>query len=96
MTFDALKSVEELQEAGIPEPHAKAQVRLLQEVIESDLATKRDLEELRESMAHDLNELRQATKLDLKELELRLTIKLGSIVVVVIGLLVALSRLKIL
>lgn len=33
-------------------------------------------------------------KLDLKELELRLTIKLGSIVVVVIGLLVALSRLK--
>ena len=31
----------------------------------------------------------------LKELELRLTIKLGAIVVVVIGLLVALSRLKI-
>ncbi len=96
MTFDALKSVEGLQEAGIPEPHAKAQVRLLQEVIESDLATKRDLEELRKAMAHDLNELRQATKLDLKELELRLTIKLGSIVVVVIGLLVALSKLKIL
>lgn len=72
MVFDALKSVEELREAGVPEAHAKAQIRILQGVIESDLATKRDL----------------------KELELRLTIKLGSIVVVVIGLLVALSRLK--
>ena len=96
MVFDALKSVEELQEVGIPEAHAKAQIRILQGVIESDLATKRDLEELRKATTHALNELRQATKLDLKELELRLTIKLGSIVVVVIGLLVALSRLKLL
>ncbi len=46
---------------------------ILQEIIESDLATKRDL----------------------KELELRLIIKLGSIVVVVIGLLVALSKLNV-
>ena len=59
MIFDALKSVEELQDAGIPEAHAKAQIRILQGVIESDLATKRDLEELRKATAHDLNELRQ-------------------------------------
>ena len=73
MVFDALKSVEELQEVGIPEIQAKAQIRILQEIIESNLATKRDL----------------------KELELRLIIKLGSIVVVVIGLPVALSKLNV-
>ena len=95
MVFDALKSVDELQEAGIPEAHAKAQIRILQGVIESDLATKRDLEELRKATAHDLNELRQATKLDLKELELRLTIKLGAIMMAAIGLTVVLLKLKI-
>ena len=47
MIFDALKSVEELQDAGIPTAHAKAPIRILQGVIESDLATKRDLEELK-------------------------------------------------
>lgn len=46
MAFDALKSVEELQGAGVPEIQAKAQIRILQEIVESDLATKRDLKEL--------------------------------------------------
>ena len=47
MVFDTLKSVEELQEAGIPENQAKAQVRVFQRIIESDLATKRDMEKKR-------------------------------------------------
>ena len=46
MVFDTLKSVEELQEAGIPEDQAKAQVRVFQRIIESDLATKRDVKGL--------------------------------------------------
>ena len=45
MVFDTLKSVEELQEAGIPENQAKAQVRVFQRIIESDLATKRDIKD---------------------------------------------------
>ena len=61
MVFDTLKSVEELQEAGIPEDQAKAQVRVFQRIIESDLATKRDVN------------LRQ----DMREMECRLTIKFG-------------------
>lgn len=96
MAFNALKSVEELQAAGVPEIQAKAQIRILQEIVESDLATKRDIEELQLATKRDIEELKLATKRDLKELELRLTIKLGSIVVVVIGLLVALSRLNVL
>lgn len=43
MVFDALKYVEDLRHAGIADEHAKAQILVLQEVVESDLATKRDL-----------------------------------------------------
>ena len=50
MVFDTLKSVEELQEAGIPEDQAKAQVRVFQRIIESDLATKRDIKDLQQEM----------------------------------------------
>ena len=46
MKFNALKYVEELEKAGVPEAHAKAQVRLLSDIVESDLATKRDIKEL--------------------------------------------------
>ncbi len=46
MSFNALKYVEELEQAGFTDEQAKAQIRVLQEVVESDLATKRDLREL--------------------------------------------------
>ncbi len=70
MVFDTLKSVEELQEAGIPEDQAKAQVRVFQRIIESDLATKRDIKDLQQEM---------------REMEYRLTIKTGLMLVASTG-----------
>lgn len=74
MVFDTLKSVEELQEAGIPEGQAKAQVRVFQRIIESDLATKRDMKELEQKLQQEM-----------RELEYRLTIKPGLMVVASTG-----------
>lgn len=74
MVFDTLKSVEELQEAGIPENQAKAQVRVFQQIIESDLATKRDMKELEQKLQQEI-----------RELEYRLTIKTGLMVVASTG-----------
>ncbi|MCY4612902.1 MAG: hypothetical protein OXB94_04670 [Nitrospira sp.] len=74
MVFDTLKSVEELQEAGIPENQAKAQVRVFQQIIESDLATKRDVKELEQKLQQEM-----------RELEYRLTIKTGLMVVASTG-----------
>lgn len=71
ITFDTLKFVETLKAAGVPDDQAKAisyAVRDAHEVAE--LATRRDLAELR-------NELQR----DLKELEYRMTIKLGGLMV---------------
>ena len=81
MVFDTLKSVEELQEAGIPESQAKAQVRVFQRIIESDLATKRDIKELEQEMLQLKKELQQ----EMRELEYRLTIKTGLMVVASTG-----------
>ena len=77
MVFDTLKSVEELQEAGIPEDQAKAQVRVFQRIIESDLATKRDIKDLQQ---------------ETREMEYRLTIKLGVMVVASTGVILGIMQ----
>ena len=71
--FNAIKYIGELREAGVPEKQAEAHLRILHEVIESNLATKRDI----------------------KELEQRIIIKLGALIVVTIGIIVALSNIKV-
>ncbi len=78
--FDAIKYIGELREAGVPEKQAEVHLRILHEVIESNLATKRDIQEL---------------KRDIKELEQRIIIKLGALIVVTIGILVALSNIQV-
>ena len=46
LTIDTLKYAEKLMAAGVPEDQAKAQARILAEVIDENLATKRDLKEM--------------------------------------------------
>ena len=77
MVFDTLKSVEELQEAGIPKNQAKAQVRVFQRIIESDLATKRDMKDLQQEM---------------REMEYRLTIKTGLMLVASTGVILGTTQ----
>ena len=81
MVFDTLKSVEELQEAGIPEDQAKAQVRVFQRIIESDLATKRDMKDLQQEM---------------REMEYRLTIKTGLMLVASTGVILGTTQYQLL
>ncbi len=83
MQFDALKYVDTLRKAGIPDKQAEAQVRVLNEIIDSNLATKRDIKELERDI-----------KQDIKELEQRIVIKLGSLLTVGLVSLVALSKLN--
>lgn len=45
-TFDTLKYFERLKGAGVPEAQARVQAEALRDVIESALATKRDLKEM--------------------------------------------------
>ena len=87
--FDTLKFVKTLEAAGIPASQAEAFSAAVRDSHESvDVATKRDLKELEVSLRHDIGDLRK----EMKEQELRLTIKLGTIVVVALGAFTALSK----
>jgi len=133
ITFDTLKFVDTLREAGVPDRHARAICRAVRDAHETaELAPGRDLREtgaairdelrtLGTSLASDMqafrsglkselralgaelktdmqalgSELRsdiRALRAELRAIELRLTIRLGGIVIVALGAFTALSK----
>ena len=78
VTFDSHAFVKELTRAGMPEEQAEVLARSQAALIDDNLATKQDLKEME-----------PAARQDLKELELRLTIRLGSMMVVAVGVVAA-------
>ena len=80
--FDTHAFVKELTKAGMPEPQAEVLARNQATLIDEKLATKQDLYALESRIKHDM-----------RELELRLTLRLGSMMVVAIGVVAALVKL---
>jgi regulator of replication initiation timing len=74
--------VKKLREVGVPEKQAEIQAEELRELIENNLATKTDLESLRERLYNKI-----------KEIEYKLTIKIGAMLVVTVTLLAAIIKL---
>ena len=90
--------VKELQEAGFDETQAEVLVETLSQVIGGnlttkddlrDMATKSDLAELRGDMSVQIANIRS----EMQAMELRLTLRLGAIVVAAAGLVVAIQKL---
>ena len=81
MTFNTLLHAEKLQKAGFSHEQAKAQVEMITEVIENNLATKRDIKELEMTLRRDI-----------KEFEMKLKIWVGSLIVLAVVILAALQR----
>jgi hypothetical protein len=91
--FDTHAAVQKLKSAGFTEQQAEAQVQVLSEIIESNLATKLDIAEVK----RDIEALRLATKADIATLEERLTAKLyQALLVQTVTLAVIFGALKIL
>lgn len=80
--IDTLAISKRLQSAGYNQLQADAQAEIWADVVEDKLATKRDLKELRLGMYHEF-----------KEMELRLTLRLGGMMVVGIGIVATLVKL---
>jgi hypothetical protein len=97
VTFDTHKFIKTLEEAGIPEAQAEAFSTAVRDSHEAaELATKTDLreyesairgdlEKLETGLRHEISDLRKDMDAKFEKLELRMTIKLGSIVVVALG-----------
>ena len=76
--FDTLGYAKKLEEVGVAREQAEAHVRILADVIEGNLATKQDINELRNI---DIRDLRH----EMRQLEYRLVIKLGTVVTLAIA-----------
>lgn len=89
VTFDTLKFVETLREAGVPEAQAKAMSQAMRDAHETAaLVTGRDLREATLTIGAEI----QALRAEVRAIEPRLTIRLGGIVVVALGAFTALSK----
>ena len=82
LPFDTHKAVKALTDAGADEALAEAVVATVREAVGGNLATKDDLQRETSSI-----------RADMKALELRMTIKLGGIVIASSGLVIALVKL---
>ena len=99
IAFDTLKFAKRLKEAGFTEQQAEALADAEAEFIEQNLATKRDIadlkrdiKELEVKMEQKIEQIRSDLARDLKDLEYRMTIKLGTMMVVAVGAMAALTR----
>jgi DNA-binding transcriptional MerR regulator len=90
VTFDTLKFVKTLQAAGMDTPQAEAIASAVRESSESaDVATKADVAALKSEM----REMKAELKADMRELELRMTIKLGTMMAAFAALIAAIVKL---
>ena len=86
IVFDTRAFVKELAEAGMPEKQAEVLARSQATLIDEKLATKQGLKELEARLRRDMKELELRLKHDL-------TLRLGSMMVVAIGVVAALVKL---
>lgn len=90
VTFDTHQFIRRLRAAGFDEPQAEGLTEALAEAQgQADRATLRDLREVELTLKHEMELLR----LELRDLERRMTIKLGTLMVVAIGLVATLVKL---
>lgn len=81
IAFDTYAFVKKLKDAGMPEEQARILAETHAELIEERLATKRDLKELEGNLQRDM-----------KEMELRLTIRLGGLMIAGFSVLAAIIK----
>ena len=97
--FNALKYTEELEKAGFTREQAEASLRLLVETMNENFAIKSDLKELEWKLESKINTMEsrldlriQSLESSIKEMEYKLTIKLGSMMAIAIGVTATLVR----
>lgn len=103
IVFDTLAYAKKLKRAGVPEAQAEVQAEAMAELVEERLATKRDLKELEERLTNQMRgmEERLNSKMQsmeerlnskMQELEYKMTVRLGSMIVVAVGLVATLVK----
>ena len=100
MAFDTLSYARRLKAAGMPEAQAEAVAEATRDIVTSDVATKADIERLETSTKADIAAVRAeiaAVRSDLTHeiaaMGLQVTVRLGALIAVGVGILAALIKL---
>lgn len=86
LVFDTLEYSEKMQAVGFTPEQAKMQAETLKEILDENIATKRDLKEIETALRRDIKEMELRLKHDL-------TLRLGGMLVVGIGVVAILVKL---
>ena len=92
VAFDTHAFVKRLTGAGMPEPQAEVLAEEQSRPIEERLATKQDLKELEVALKRDIKEVAADLKRDIKESEQKIVIRLGTLIVIGVGVLATLDK----
>jgi len=106
LPFDTLAMAKHLRGHGYTKEQAEGQVELLKHVVESNLATKTDIaeikveiEQLRSDTKRDIEGLRKELRTDIaevrrdmKEMEYRMTIRLGGMMAAIAGFFIVMDK----
>lgn len=76
--IDTLMYVKKLEATGVPREQAELQVQIMADIVDKNYATKQDLKDLSIELRQEIKDLEHK----IRATEDRLTIKLGSIMVV--------------
>lgn len=87
--FNAIKYTKDLENAGFSRKQAEATLDMLYDFVESNLATKQDVVDLQ----HAIKTLEQDLRHTIEALEYKMTVKLGAMLVVAVGVIVTLQKL---
>lgn len=80
--FNAFKYTKQLEEVGFSREQAELQLQVITEIVEGELATKHDLEILRKDLSTTIEIKSSNLESKMQQLEDRMTIKLGSLLII--------------
>ena len=86
--FNALVHIQEMESAGFSRPQAEATVNMLYRFTDQNLATKQDIANLKQ----DILDLKLELKHSSEMLEQKMTVKMGAMLVVAVGVLTTLQK----
>ena len=93
LLFDTHKAVKDLQEAGFDEAQAEAVVATVGTAIIGNVATKQDVVEARNASRSDIQTLGSGLRSEMQAMELRITLRMGGLIVAGVALIIALDKL---
>jgi hypothetical protein len=83
--FNAIKYTEELKKAGFSPDQADVSMKVLIDVMNENFATKSDIHELDAKIDSKIDSLGQKMESGFREMEYKMTLKLGTISTIAIG-----------